>query len=265
METPIARSSGAVNFDKIVYEHGKFDQTEVESIIFVYRSEVNEAVEDQSSRAYRAIRNGIVTGRYRPGQRLVESTIASLEGVSRTPVRAALRWLEREGVVDIEKRRGARVRRLSAEQVSDPYELRARIEGHACELAASRASKEDAAELCALADVFDTSLAELPEDRDFAGVRAANAALHRKIAKTGGNPFLVSALDATLENPLVLRAFQNFSQQELGRSGLFHQLIVSAIREGRSDRAARLMIEPTLQARDKLVAAFDSAFEESRE
>lgn len=168
METPIARLRGTINFDKIVYENGKFDQIEVESIIFVYRSEVNEAVEDQSSRAYRAIRNGIVTGRYRPGQRLVESTIASLEGVSRTPVRAALRWLEREGVVDIEKRRGARVRRLSAEQVSDLYELRARIEGHACELAASRASKEDAAELCALADVFDTSLAELPEDRDFA-------------------------------------------------------------------------------------------------
>jgi len=70
---------------------------------------------------------------------------------------------------------------------------------------------------------------------------------------------------ATLDTPLVLRALPNFGQEEVGRSGFSHPLKVSAISRGRGDRAARLMIEHTLQARDKLVAAFESASEESRQ
>lgn len=244
------------------------------SIVFLLKSAnlvynmpmlANDLASDQSGRAYDAIRNGIVTGHYRPGQRLVESELARREGVSRTPIREALRWLEREGVVRIEKRRGARVCELSAEQISDLYELRARLEALACELAALRASDDDRAELERIAKEFEQAVALDRSVDDFSRVRAANAALHRKITQTAGNPFLVLALDATIENPLVLRAYRVFSQDELDRSVLFHQLIVEAICRGRGDRAGRLMLEHILQARDSLVAHLEPPFDEARE
>jgi len=216
--------------------------------------------QDQSERAYQAIREDIAAGRYQPGQRLVEADIARRAGVSRTPVRQALRWLEREGVVQIEKRRGATMRAFSAQQIADLYELRAQLEAFACRLAGRRADDRDRTELQRLADEFDAALRDDPSEQ-LVSVRAANAALHRKIAEMGRNPYLEMALDTTIENPLVLRAFQRFGREELERSALFHQLIVQSICDGDGDRAARLMTEHVLQAKDALVAAYDQVTE----
>ncbi len=213
--------------------------------------------QDQGERAYHAIRQDIAAGRYLPGQRLVEADIAERAGVSRTPVRQALRWLEREGVVQIEKRRGASVRALSAQQIADLYELRAQLEAFACQLAARRADDEDRAELERLAHEFEVAARE-DESDDFFAVRAANAALHRRIAETSKNAFLGLALESSIENPLVLRAFQRFGREELSRSALFHRLIVESICAGDGDRAGRLMAEHVLQAKDALVVAYES-------
>ncbi len=215
---------------------------------------------DQTDRAYQAIREDIAAGRFQPGQRLVEADIARRAGVSRTPVRQALRWLEREGVVEIEKRRGATMRALSAQQIADLYELRAQLEAFACQLAARRADAADHAELRRLVDEFDRAAKEDRSD-DLATVRATNAVLHRTISEVGKNPFLGMALETTIENPLVLRAFQRFGREELRRSALFHRLLVEAICEGEGDRAARLMTEHVLQAKDALIAAYESAHE----
>ena len=225
--------------------------------VFVYHTGMVAASPepDQSERAYQSIRDDIAAGRYAPGQRLVEADIAERAGVSRTPVRQALRWLEREGVVEIEKRRGASVRALSAEQVADLYALRAQLEAFACELAAQRASEADRRTLRELAEAFDRATRE-DDSADLVDVRATNAALHRRIAAAAGNPFLGPALETTIENPLVLRAFQRFGREELERSALFHRLIVRAIDQGEGARAGRLMAEHVLQAKDALVAAY---------
>lgn len=214
--------------------------------------------QDQGEIAYRAIREGIGRGRFRPGQRLIETAIAEEEGISRTPVRQALRRLERDGVVVIEKRRGARVRDLSPRHISDLYELRARLEAFACELAARRAGSAEHEDLRRIAAAFEVAALRDAAGDDFARVRAANAALHRKIADAAGNPFVGIALEATIENPLVLRAYRGFSDEELSRSTLFHHLIVEAVCAGSADRAGRLMAEHVLQARDVLVAAAEA-------
>lgn len=220
----------------------------------------DEVTPDQSERAYQAIRRDIASGRYQPGQRLVETDIATRAGVSRTPVRQALRWLERESVVQIEKRRGATIRELSTEQITDLYELRAQLEAFACQLAAQRADDADRVELERLAEAFDQAARE-DKSEDLVEVRAANAALHRRIAETGKNAFLGMALDSTIENPLVLGAFQRFTREELNRSALFHRLIVASICAGDGDRAGRLMTEHVLQAKDALVTAYASIHE----
>ena len=87
-------------------------------------------------RAYEQIRQAIVEGRYRAGQRLVEKNLGEEFQVSRTPVREALRALESEGLVVSLPNKGAVVRSLSAQDVYDIYDLRVRLELLAAERAA---------------------------------------------------------------------------------------------------------------------------------
>src|SRR6478672_7567083 len=104
--------------------------------------------------AYDDVRAAIVENRYRPGQRLVEQRIAEELGLSRTPVREALRLLEAEGLVVSERNRGAMVRPLSSTEVGDLYGLRIRLESYAVEVATERATEEELGELVAAADAF---------------------------------------------------------------------------------------------------------------
>ena len=91
-----------------------------------------------TTHAYEQVRAAIVENRYAPGQRLIEQRLAAELGLSRTPVREALRILEAEGLVVSERNRGATVRPLSPTEVVDLYGLRIRLESYAAELAAER-------------------------------------------------------------------------------------------------------------------------------
>ena len=86
--------------------------------------------------AYRALREAILTGRLEPGTRLVERKIARQLGVSRTPVREAIRKLELEGLVEHQPRRGVVVARMSTREAFEVYSIRAVLEGLAARLAA---------------------------------------------------------------------------------------------------------------------------------
>src|SRR2546423_8275052 len=104
--------------------------------------------------AYEHVRSAIVENRYAPGQRLVEQRVAAELGLSRTPVREALRMLEAEGLVVSERHRGAMVRPLSATEVVDLYGLRIRLEAYAVEVATERATEQQLGALVAAADGF---------------------------------------------------------------------------------------------------------------
>jgi DNA-binding GntR family transcriptional regulator len=96
---------------------------------------------------YKAIRDAIVGGELRPGERIVEDRLCSELGVSRSPVREALRKLEGEGLVAILPRRGAVVTELSERDGVDLLEVREALEGLAARLAASRMTVAEVAEL----------------------------------------------------------------------------------------------------------------------
>src|SRR5215471_11992317 len=85
-----------------------------------------------------ALRARVLSGDLPSGTRLRQEALAVEFGVSRTPVREALRQLQASGLVDLEPNRGARVRRLSPREIRDAYEVRAELEGLAAELAATR-------------------------------------------------------------------------------------------------------------------------------
>ena len=196
--------------------------------------------------AYDLIRTAIVEQRYAPGQRLVEQRIAEEFGLSRTPVREALRRLEAEGLVVAERNRGATVRPMSPTEVVDLYGLRIRLESYAAELAAQRATADEVAALARAVAEFSAVRAELGDADELDDVRALNAAnrtIHDLILAAARHHRLSAMLGRTVDIPLVFRAFRVFGREEIERSDLFHHLILDAVQRGDAARAGQLMAE----------------------
>ena len=214
-----------------------------------------------ATNVYEVIRRRIVEGDYRPGARLVEQRVAAELAVSRTPVREAFRMLQAEGIVRVEPNRGARVRSLSVDDISDVYELRARLEAMASELAADRATDEERARLAEAEAAFAAAVAATDGD-DAAGVRAvfaANAAFHGAVLGAAHSERLAQALASTTDDGLVFQAFRHYAPGDMARSVLFHQMVADALRHGDGARAGRLMYEHVLQGKDLLVAVIGDA------
>ena len=216
---------------------------------------VSEAVGTQH--AYEQLRAAIVENRYSPGQRLIEQRVAAEYGLSRTPVREALRMLEAEGLVVSERHRGAMVRPLSATEVVDFYGLRIRLESYAVELAAARATEEQLGQLVEAADEFGAVRLGVDVD-SLAGVRrlhAANRRFHDGIVAAAQHRRLDALLARAVDLPLVFQAFQSFGGAEIERSDTFHHLIVEAMCRRDASRAGALMAEHIAQGRDAVLDA----------
>ncbi|RDY22998.1 GntR family transcriptional regulator [Romboutsia maritimum] len=110
------------------------------------------------------LREAILEGKLRPGQRLMEVQLAEQLGVSRTPVREAIRKLELEGLVVMLPRKGAYVANMSLKDIIDVLEVRASLEGLSASLAAERISEEGIEELKRISEEFNTSTIEADID-----------------------------------------------------------------------------------------------------
>jgi DNA-binding GntR family transcriptional regulator len=204
-----------------------------------------------ATRAYAQVRAAIVENRYEPGQRLVEQRIAEELGLSRTPVREALRMLEAEGLVVSERNRGAMVRPLSPTEVLDLYGLRIRLESYAVEVATDRATES---ELGALVDAAD-GFGAVRDAGDVRLLHEANRRVHDGIVAAARHHRLATMLARTVDTPLVFQAFRSFSPAEIERSDTFHHLIVDAMCRRDAARASSLMAEHIAQGRDAVLDA----------
>jgi DNA-binding GntR family transcriptional regulator len=212
--------------------------------------------------AYDRIRQAIVEGAYGPGDRLVEQRISEEFSLSRTPVREALRRLESEGLVVFRRNRGAAIRSMSADDVRDLYELRARLESYAAELASVRGSIRSY-------DAMDEAAEQFEQQVDGSGdpgtarddqVRAlsdTNNRFHQTIVAAAEHERLSQMLSSAVDVPLVFRALRGFERSELQRSAEFHRMTAHAIRRGEGTRAGRLMSEHILLGRDRLMEDLD--------
>jgi DNA-binding GntR family transcriptional regulator len=210
-----------------------------------------------AAHAYTQVRAAIVESRYPPGHRLVEQRIAEELGLSRTPVREALRMLEAEGLVVSERNRGAMVRPLSQTEVVDLYGLRIRLESYAVEVATERATESELGDLVDAADAFgDVRRATVVEATE--GVRQlheANRRFHDGIVAAARHHRLTTMLSRTVDTPLVFQAFRSFSAAEIERSDTFHHLIIDAMCRRDGGRASTLMAEHIAQGRDAVLDA----------
>lgn len=206
---------------------------------------------------YDLLRRALVEGRYSPGQRLVEQRLAEEYDVSRTPVREAIHRLEAEGLVVVERHRGAQVRQLSHDEIADLYDVRSRLEAYAAELAAERSEPADSAVLRDAADRFETAVGGIrtagPDLEVVRRLDAANAGFHGALFSASRHTRIRQLVTQATDVPLVFQALRHFSPEQLARSALFHHLIADAVAAREPARASRLMTEHVLQGRDALL------------
>ena len=138
-----------------------------------------------------AVRDGIMQGRFAPGQRLPEADLVSLYDASRGAVRAALAQLENEGIVERERNRGARVRPISLEEAVEITEARAVVEGLCAAKAAVRATDADRTRLRELG----AELAETVANADVLAYSRVNQLVHRAVRDISGHETAGRLLD----------------------------------------------------------------------
>ena len=211
---------------------------------------------DEAARASRglwvseALRDDIQEGRYAPGDRVTELEVAERLGVSRTPVREALRRLESEGLLVSLPWRGVVVAELDRAQVLELYAMREVLEGTAARFAAQHA---DAAEIDLMHDLLEREAAAGDDDALTARI---NRDLHEAIYTAARNRYLLSTLNA-LRNALALLKGTTFSVPGRPAEGLGeHRAIIHAIaaRDGEgAEAAARRHIDNARRTRLKML------------
>ncbi len=181
-----------------------------------------------AERAYATVREGILDGTYVAGSRLTETEIAQAAGVSRTPVREALRRLHAEGLVEFEPNHGAVVAAFELEDAEEIFELRALLEPVCARRAAERATPAIVAELRALSEQqIGESMRRAPGY--LARIGDTNDRFHRAIQRAADSPRLAKTLSGLIEAPLILRTFAQYAPGELQRSADQHLELVQAI------------------------------------
>jgi DNA-binding GntR family transcriptional regulator len=187
-----------------------------------------------SDRVAEALRRAIGAGRYQPGERLVEGRLAKDFGVSRIPVREALRVLAAEGVVDVQPRYGASVAVLSREAAREMIEVRAALEGLNARLAARH---RDAALLQAVTKVLQRGNAAAAAGR-LDQLTRFNAEFHDLLAKAGSNSVLGDLMRTLRERTQML--FPQLSAEQARRTWDEHAAILQAVIAGDADLAELL-------------------------
>ncbi len=114
---------------------------------------------------FNTLRDAILTGKLVPGERLMENQLADKLGVSRTPVREALRMLELENLVELVPRKGAQVLDMSEKDIVNILEVRSALEGLATSLACKKMSKEDLQQLKNMEADFERAVADNDVER----------------------------------------------------------------------------------------------------
>lgn len=182
---------------------------------------------------YEELKRQILVGEISPGTRMMEVDLADVMGVSRTPVREAIRKLEKEGLVSIEPRKGAYASNISIKDMVDVLEVRQGLEEMAAMLAAGRITEEQKEELLEILAGYKNAVeaANIEESIRY------DEAFHIKIVSISGNKTLEQVFSTVQELALRFRYiyYDDFNRYEnMPRE---HQMIEEAIMSGDAEKA----------------------------
>ena len=223
-------------------------------------------------RLAKAIGTRVLAGEIPTGARLRQEALASEFGVSRTPVREALRMLQASGIVEVHPNRGAVVRRPATREVREAYEVRAELEGLAAELAAARAQEPHLRSLREAEALFRGSCDTLIARRDSSGdgtpsaheIREwmhGNDLFHRAVHDAAGNDRLSRTIvELHLNFPRNLTSIVlSGSSRLLTENVEQHAAIRAAIEGGEGAEARRRMVDHIRRSGELVTLRFEQA------
>jgi DNA-binding GntR family transcriptional regulator len=199
---------------------------------------------------FESLREAIISGRLKPGERMMEIQMAEEMGVSRTPVREAIRKLELEGLVVMIPRKGAYVAGLSLKDIVEVFEIRGALEGLAAELAAERITDDELENL----ERYLVRITEDIEKGDLGKVVETDTDFHTQLYKASRNDWLLQIINNLREQ---IQRFRTTSLSYPGRMKEAveeHRQIVEAISSRNGKLARKLAYEHIEKAENSLMS-----------
>ena len=188
---------------------------------------------------FNTLRRAILKGELEPGERLMEIALANRLGVSRTPIREAIRKLELEGLVVMIPRKGAEVARITEKDLRDVLEVRTSLEKLAIELACERITEEELMDMQKTCQAFCDSL----KTDDLTTIAEKDVAFHDVIFKATKNARLIQILN-NLREQMYRYRLEYLKDTELHpRLVEEHQKILEAVMGRDKEKAVRLIQE----------------------
>lgn len=210
---------------------------------------------------FEALREAIIAGKLKPGERLMEVQVAEALGVSRTPVREAIRMLEREGFVLMMPRKGAYVSDISIKDIASVFEIRRALEGLAAELAAERATPEHLERL----ERHLVELSACVERGDVTKFVELDTQFHETVYEASRNERLAPIVS------LLREQIQRFRTRTLSNPGRMrvaldeHRALVEALADRDVERARELASDHIESAENLLMALIQAEESKGRE
>lgn len=190
-----------------------------------------------SDKAYEIIRERLVGGHYKPGTQLKEEPLARDLGLSRTPVRAALKRLVDDGLATADAGQGVHASQWTEADIDETFQLRLLLEPYAASLAALRGGNELNQ---ALRD-SNTQMAQAIEVGDIAGIQAANSHFHSALVGACGAPRLRGMLEPMIDMPVIMRSFYIATPAEHRQSLHHHEDLTQAVAARDGELARQVM------------------------
>jgi DNA-binding GntR family transcriptional regulator len=196
------------------------------------------------------LRNFIVEGLLAPGVKLNERTLCETLGISRTPLREALKVLAAEGLIDILPNRGASVSQMSEAEIRETFELMSGLEAFSAELACERITPAELSEIKAL----HYAMLACREQNDLSGYYARNQAIHDKINDAARNSALRQTYIAVNRRLQALRFRSNFQTPKWDSAIRDHEAMLEALDSRDGKRMAGIMRAHLMAKRDAVLA-----------
>ncbi len=210
---------------------------------------VRAALHDEAARR---LRHMILEGQLAPGSRISERTICEQLGISRTPLREALKVLASEGLVELLPHRGAQVSTLGREDIDHMFEIMGSLEALAGELACGRITD---AELAAIHDAHEQMAGHYARHERGEYFRL-NQEIHERIVAAARNPVLANVYNSLSARIRRARYQANLSPERWRQAMEEHEAILIALTERDGPRLSHILKEHLLHKRDFVKTAF---------
>jgi DNA-binding GntR family transcriptional regulator len=176
-----------------------------------------------------SIREAIIEGRIKAGERLMEPDVARNLGVSRTPLREAFLQLESEGFVKVTPRRGAVVSELSVKDAEETYLIKSALEGLAARLAVKNITEEMLQQLRSINNEMEKKAKQ--KDKDYRAILELNAKYHDLVNKTSGNEKLCHSISLLRKQTLRYNYIYLNVLSHIDQSIQEHKAIIDALEQ----------------------------------